>query len=307
LCVAGGWTHALDAADLDDRSAYNFGRGAQMMRTLVLALSIGVGGAGCMKPADDTDGGLTQVEARAAGDALGNGVEEAASTYGPMVAASADSTCITLGGDTLDPDADSIPNNATLTYNCTTQALGYTGTLAGTATVTDDQPAAHAWAFSGSADLHATLTGPGGASITSDWSGSLAGSQASPLGPYALDRVLGVVTVFAAGGGDDGQPVASTTVTEDNDWTVTFTPQATWTPGGVIVTGSLAATGAWNVTVNEKTFSATLATPTPLTVNPACATLLTAGVVTGTYPEAGGTMGSIVVTWTGCGQRTVSR
>ncbi len=268
----------------------------------VVALCIaGATSAGCVKR---DDGGLSQGEAKSAGDALGNGIEDAAATYGPMKASAADTTCIVLSGDQADPDGDSIPLDARLTYDCTTQALGYTGRLTGTQDVMDDQPAAAAWAFTGSADLHASLTGPGGGSITSDWDGSLVGTQASVIGPYALRRTLDVVTVFM-GGGDAG-PRLTSTVTEDNDWTVTFTPQATWTPGGVVVTGSLAATGSWNVDVDGKSFEATLSTPTPLVVTPGCETLITAGVAVGTYPIEGGS-GTITVTWTGCGARTVAQ
>ena len=272
-----------------------------MKRTCMpmLVLVLATGGAGCVK---EDAGGPTDGEARAAGDALGNGLEDSAATYGPMTTSSADTTCVTLGGDSSDPDGDSIPVNATLTYDCVSMAIGYTGTLTGTLSAADDQPAALAWAFTGTADMHAMLTAPGGGSITSDWDGSLVGTQASAIGPYVLERTLDVVTVFQSGG--DLRPV-TTMVVEDNDWTITFTPQATWTPGGLVVTGSLNATGAWNVTVGGKTLTATLTTPTPLTVTPSCETLLTAGVAVGTYPVEGGGTGTITVTWTGCGTRTV--
>jgi len=255
--------------------------------------------AGCTRGGD---GDLTAREVRAAGDALGNGLEDAAAGYGPMVSSAADTACVTPSGDPSDPDGDGIPASATLSYDCTAQALGYTGRLTGTQQVTDDQPAAQAWAFTATADLTASLTGPGGGSITSAWAGSIVGSQAGALGPFALDRTLDVATSFVTGPDGGG---TTTTVTEDNDWTVTFTPQASWTPGGVIVTGSLAATGAWNVTVGATTLAATLATPTPLTITPGCATLITAGVAVGSYPLEGGGTGTITVTWTGCGLRTV--
>jgi len=271
--------------------------GVTMRRTCLLIAVLGLGVAGCM----NQTGGVTASQARAAGDALGNGVEDSAAMYGPMVTTAVDTTCVTLGGDTTDPDGDAIPTSATLTYDCTAHALGYTGTLTGTLAVTDDQPSTLAWAFTGTADLHASLTGPAGGSITSDRTGSLVGSQGGALGPYALDRSLHVVTVFT--GAVYGN---STTVTEDDGWTATFTPQATWTPGGVVVTGSLDAAGSWNVTVGGQTLTATLSTPTPLTVDPACETRITGGVVTASYPLDGGGTGTITVTWTGCGARTVA-
>jgi hypothetical protein len=278
-----------------------------MKRTWIVAVSVagaGIAAGGCKH--DDGDG-LTQEQVRAAGDALGNGIEDSASAYGPMVMTAADLGCTTLSGDTADPDGDAIPTAATLTYNCTSRALGYTGMITGTVAVTDDQPAALAWAFTGDADLHASLSSTGGAGLTSDWSGTIVGSQATGVGPFALDRALDVVSTFTAGGGDLG-PRTMTTVVEDNAWTVTFTPTVSWSAGQLVVNGELAATGSWNVTVDENpTLTATLATPMPLVVMPSCETLLTAGVVTATYPEEGGTTATITVTWTGCGQRTVTR
>ncbi len=276
-----------------------------MPKACLLVASMVAGITGCAQ-SDDGGGGLEQTQVKAAGDALGNGIENSAATYGPMTGSGADSTCVTLTGDPADPDGDAIPNDATLNYDCTAQALGYTGMLTGKLNVVDDDPETLAWAFTGSADMSASLTGPGSASLTSDWTGSLVGSQVTALGPYALDRTLDVETVFASGGGDLGGARTMTTVIEDNDWTVTFTPRATWTPGGVVVDGTLDATGAWNVTVDDQTLTATLATPTALTVTPSCETLLTAGVATGSYPVEGGGTATITVTWTGCGQRSVT-
>jgi hypothetical protein len=279
-----------------------------MKRTSTVAMCLALAATACMKNGDGDDGTLTEAQTRAAGDALGNGVEDSAKSYGPMVSSGADLACTTLSGDTSDPDGDAIPTGATLTYNCTSRALGYTGMLTGTIAVTDDEPAMLAWAFTGDADLHASLTGPGGATLTSDWNGSIIGSQATGAGPFALDRSLDVVTTFVTGGGDLGGEPTMTSVVEDNAWTITFTPTLSWQAGQLVVNGNLAATGSWNVTVDQNpTLTATLATPTPLVVMPSCETLLTSGVVTATYPiEMGGTE-TLTVTWTGCGQRTVSR
>lgn len=265
------------------------------MTRLAWLIACGALATGCMK-----QGGLSDAEAHSAGDSLGAGIEDSAKAYGPMTAAGADSMCVVLSGDTADTDQDSIPANAKLTYNCTSTLLGYTGTLTGTLNVADDQPSAIAWAFTGMGDLHATLTGPFGGNIKRDWTGSLKGAQTSAIGPFTTTRKLDVTTVFTPA----GQHPSSTTVTEANDWTVTFTPMATWTPGGVSVTGSLAATGSWNVDVEGEMFDATLATPTPLHLDPACASRVTSGVVKGTYTD-GKAMKSITVTWTGCGVHTV--
>jgi len=253
---------------------------------------------GCVRK----DDGLTDAEARSAGDALAAGIEDSASGFGKVSAGTtADATCVVASGDSGDPDLDSIPNNAKLTFDCASTLFGFTGTLTGTMGVVDDQPAAVAWAFTGMADLDASLTGPDSASIVRDWSGTIVASQASPVGPFKLQRTLDVTTVFTGARG------AQTTVTEDNDWAVTFTPMATWTPGAVIVTGKLAATGSWNITVGEHSATATLATPTPLTLDPACASRITAGSVAASYVDDAGNEGTISVTWSACGVKTVVR
>ena len=253
---------------------------------------------GCAKNNDS----FSNAEARNAGDSLGAGVEESAKGFGKVSdGTSADAACVVLSGDTADPDLDNIPNNAKLTYNCTGMLLGLTATVTGTMGVVDDSPAAAAWSFTGMADLHGSLTNTGGASIVRDTDGMIVATQTSALGPYKLQRMLDIVTVFT------GERGATATVNEDNDWAVTFTPMASWTPGGVIVTGSLNVTGAWNVSVGEKAAMATLATPTPLTINPGCASLVTAGTVVATYDGPNVGDGTITVNWTGCGVHTVTR
>jgi hypothetical protein len=266
--------------------------------TVRLALLASVLAAmGCVKK---DSGSIGQAEAQSAGDSLGTSIEDGAGAFGPVNAgAAADAACVTLSGNTADADLDSIPVSATLTFNCTATSLGYTGTLTGTESVMDNQPAAIAWAFAANADMHASLTGPLGASITRDWSGDITATQASLVGPFALERNLDATTVFKTAGG------RTTTVTEMNAWTITYTPQATWTPGGVVITGSLTATGTWDATVGSKSANATLATPTALTLTPSCATRVTGGVLTGTY-EGDKLTRTLTVSWTGCGARTVT-
>ena len=46
---------------------------------------------------------------------------------------------------------------------------------------------------------------------------------------------------------------------------------------GVVITGSLAVTGNWSVTVNNATADATLSTASALTLTPTCASRVTAG------------------------------
>jgi hypothetical protein len=267
------------------------------MRMKLLLVSL-IACAGCAKQST-TNGTFGQADSQSAGQALAVGIEDSAKTYGPVNTngAGADAACVTLSGDTTDSDQDTIPASATLTFNCTSTSLGYTGTVTGTEMITDTAPSAVAWAFSATADLNGSLVGPGGASITQARVGTIVATQPSN---FVLARTLDVTTVFA--GADQG---ASVTVTENTDWTVTFTPMLTWTPGGAAVTGSLTATGSWDVTVGNAAAAATLATPTALTLTPSCETRVTAGTVMATY-QGEAQQHSISVTWTGCGTSTVT-
>src|SRR5688500_11131422 len=109
---------------------------------------------GCVKK----DDGLTNAEARSAGDALATGIEDSALGFGKVSEGStADASCVVAVGDAGDADMDNIPTNAKLMYNCTGKLLGFTGTLTGSMGVVDDQPSAVAWAFTGMSDLDASL------------------------------------------------------------------------------------------------------------------------------------------------------
>ncbi len=260
------------------------------MRAYLLVIAL----AACAKQSSGTFG---QAEATYAGQTLASGVEDNAAAYGQVnTGVGFDAGCVTASGDTTDPDGDSIPTDATLTFNCTNSGFGLTGMVTGTETVTDTQPSQAAWAFAATAMFHATLTSQAGASITQDRSGTLTATQASATGPFSLARTLDATTVFK---GDRGNTLA--TVDETNGWTMTYTPSASWTPGGVVVGGSLGVTGSWSVTVNDKAADVTLNATTPLTLTPSCATRVTAGTLVGTYPA-----GTITVTWTGCGVSTVT-
>jgi hypothetical protein len=201
---------------------------------------------------------------------------------------------VTLSGNIGDPDMDNIPTDATLTYDCTETEDGLTGTL----TVEDTEPTTAAWAFSGSADLHSSLT-EGKASIVVDRNGTLVGTQTSATGPFGLARTLDVTTSLTAATG------ASATIDESTDWTLTFTPGASWTPGSTVVGGTLAVSGSWQVTIGDDKADATLATPTALTVDPTCATRVTGGVATATWMD-GASSATLTVTWTGCGEHAAT-
>jgi hypothetical protein len=129
---------------------------------------------------------------------------------------------------------------------------------------------------------------------------NLARRVADVVGVAGSELTEPVVAPVFQSGGDLGP--RTSTVTENNDWVVTYTPIVMWTPGMLTVTGKLTATGTWIVDTDSDTAEANLSTPTPLTLDPECATGITAGLVKGTYGEGH----EITVTWTACGQRTVT-
>jgi len=265
------------------------------VKSLLTYCSIAAAGLGCAKQ----ESALTAADSQSAGVALAAGVEDSATQFGPLTAAQFAPSCVSLTGDITDPDGDRIPTSATLNFSCSQTLAGYTGMVTGTLMITDDKPNEFAWAFTGSANLHSSLVAPSSASITNDRTGQLVGSQGSATGPFSLARTQDVTTQFRAANGN------TVDVVEDTDWMVMYTPQVTWRPGEVAVTGTITASGMWNVTVGPRSANATITTPTPLILTPGCNTRITGGTVTGTY-EGGGKTNTITVTWTGCGQSAVT-
>ena len=271
-----------------------------MTRFLVLASCITA--TACVAKTRGQDQSLNQSEASVAGGSLATEVENSGQTFGPVNSGSSlDRSCVELSGDIADADGDSVPVAATLTFDCTTKALGFTATLTGTESVVDDQPNLAAWSFTAQAHLEAVLTGPTGDTLTIDRDGSIVATQDGLLGPYHLQRNLAVSTVAAG-----SKPA---TIEADNAWMMTFKPQLEqpWSGGDPVVGGKLDASGTWNFTVsdasNEISVEATI--DGSVTLSPSCATRVTSGTVTGTFAADGATK-SIEVTWSSCGQHTVA-
>src|SRR5580765_7009043 len=101
------------------------------MRAYLLLLVVGA----CAK---QSSGSIGQDQASYAGQVLASAVEDNATAYGAVnTGVGFDASCVTASGDTADVDGDSIPANATLTFNCSNTAFGLTGMLTGTESVTD--------------------------------------------------------------------------------------------------------------------------------------------------------------------------
>ena len=267
------------------------------MKTSLGLWLVVVASAGCA--AKKADGTIGQADSQSAGNALATEIEDGAAGFGPVASQGAAApSCVTLSGDTADTDGDSIPASATLTFNCTATQGGYTGMVTGTEMVTDPKPNTVEWAFTATANLHLSLTGPAGASITNDRTGTIVGAQAGTT--FSLARTLDSTTTLKATPNGTG-----VSIDENNAWTITYAPTLAWVPGAVVVGGTVTAAGSWSVTIGNNAADATLATTTPLTFSPTCATRVTGGALTATY-EGGGHMNTLTVAWTGCGARTVT-
>ncbi len=262
-------------------------------------ITIAIASSGCVGSGKTQDPNLGQAEAASAGDTLGAGIEQTAQTFGQIMPSPAvDPPCVTVSGNLEDTDQDRIPLSGYVKYACTGMNGGFTATLDGTLVVTDDDPAAAKWAFTGMADMQATFTGPLGGTSVTEWTGDLVATQAGAAGPFGLHREVTATTTITGAAG------RSVVIVEDNDWTVTYTPQVTWSPGQLAVMGSLSVDGMWHVDVGDKSADAQLVSAVPLTLDPSCYSRITAGKLIAKY--AGPVYGrGITVTWTGCGQRLV--
>jgi hypothetical protein len=238
---------------------------------------------------------FTNAQANAAGQALAAGAEETAGRFGPVAPSTFAPGCVTASGDTADADGDTIPATATLTFDCSQRRLGFTGTLTGTESIADGEPNALAWAFTAGVDLHASLTGPFGGSMVVDTRGAVVASQGSALGPFRLASTLDVVSTITNVRG------VITDVAESLDATMSYAPDVSWSPGGPVVTGTIAVDGSWLVSVDDTAAEATLSTPVPLTTRPSCESRITAGTV-----EARFVAGTITVQWSGCDRSSVT-
>jgi hypothetical protein len=247
-----------------------------------------------------TQQAFTRAQAKLAGRALAAGIEEAAQRYDPIApAAMLDAECTTLSGDTTDVDGDGIPASAKLTFDCSKRRLGFTGTLTGVESVSDQQPDAVAWAFDAGVELQSTLTGPFGGSMVVDAYGTVLASQQGVAGPFELAVGLDVESLITNVRGIE------TEILEDIEWTVSYAPELAWAPGDLAVVGKLSTDGVWNVSVNDISAVATLRTPTALSFEASCETRVTAGLVEASL-AFGERAATIAVEWSGCGQPVVS-
>ncbi len=280
------------------------GAGAAATLTLSLVIAPACSSGAGMGEADARPGDLpfSDLQARMAAQSLGAEITLAARLFSPLVTSSFDSQCYSIAGDSNDSDGDTIPVDATLTLDCSERFLGAQGTLTGTFSVSDTQPDAKAWAFTASEDFSVAATGPFGGMASMGSTGSITASQGGGLfgGPYDLvATILSQAQIVNVMGQEFN-------ISNDIDWTVSFKPDLEWSAGAVPVVGVLEINGSWSVGVNARAAVATLTTPEPLTFNPNCQTLLTAGIVRAEATFENNEPAVIRLVWEGCGMPTVT-
>ncbi len=253
--------------------------------------------AGCKEEEPKAIGpGQSQI----AGGALADSVEQGALQFQGTNPA-AGFTCHSVSGDPSDTDQDGIPANVTVVYsNCSQSGNGVIVTLNGQQSVQDLNLSAASFDFALASDISIGVTSTAGGSIMANEDFTLTGSQ--PAGGYQID-VDGSRSVDAAGDGNTFQ------YDEDVAWAENYTPGSAWAPGAPLVAGTYTVNGDWAVAVdfNQENASANanVTTVTPLSLDPACESLITGGTISASYQGPEGQR-SLTVQWNGCGSHTVT-
>lgn len=211
--------------------------------------------------------------------------------------------CPTLSPATItDTDHDGVPDQVTETYttaNCTDNTSG-TLSLSGTFGISDP-----------------TTTTPDlnyNASITSFvlHSAGTSGSSAFDItlgidGTIDIAETVGSITEtgnYSLSVNETQPQAVKDSVAANLTATYTFPATALLVEGQQLPGGTYSANGTETFTFNGTTYTFTLATTTPLVVDPtSCPTGVTAGEITLTF----GSSGSVNITWTSCGVFTVAQ
>jgi hypothetical protein len=208
-------------------------------------------------------------------------------------------TCNQISGDTSDADADLIPADATITESDCVMVNGTTTITAnGSISVRDDEPATRAWAFTQTLGVSVKIE-DSGATSNATLTGTRVGSH--PGGSFQTAENLSENVVQAA----QGQTMQAN---EDVNWTTNYAPSSSWLPGDPVVAGTFTVDGGWSVAITGGDGALyggtmTIATPTPLTVDPSCFTYVSAGELTASM-DGGARV--LTIDWIGCDDYTVT-
>lgn len=259
--------------------------------------------AGCAPKEEEAEGILGEENSQAAGEALQASIEGGAAAYRTEESAAFGGSCISLSGNTADTDDDNIPEEVTVTYtDCSGTDWRGTATLNAVKSLRDDDPQVAAFLFTADASGDLALVGGNGGTLDVHHDHVIQGSQ--PGSEYQLD--VDGTNSFEAHGPNGGFLLRGE---ETLDWVERYAPSAPWIPGLGPVAGTYSVNGTYAVSLESSNASvaadAVLTTIAPMTIDPACSTLVVGGSVEATYegPEEDRMLS---VTWTGCGQGSVS-
>ena len=201
---------------------------------------------------------------------------------------------------TVDGDGDGVPGALDETYTaCKFPGNGVYAQYDGTIDWSDPTPVVADTSAHLSYSMTALLsTNAGDYSVTAQVTGSADVSSPS-AGEYQMVGNGGGTTTYHT-------PNKDKVVDHTHQWTWTYTPSGPFHLGGAIADGTMSATGHWTFQSGSKSRDVNVTTVTPLTIVPraTCPTHVTGGELQGTFSD-GAKTGTITVTWTGCGQRTV--
>jgi hypothetical protein len=206
--------------------------------------------------------------------------------------------CVTVNPNpVVDTDQDGVPDNATFTFDCSSDRPLYTLTTKGTLQVSDPSGNAGTWGFDSTSDLtHTTTNKLKGVTVTETVKGSRSprktGDQIVQSHNITLTRAVG------------SEPTATVT----NLWNLTF--NAT-TPGSIVMgellpAGTLSVAGNFSFSKSAVSRTWTLSTISPLQYDPSCAEPLkiVAGTLRATLSAVAGN-GYLEVQYGACGTEPV--
>jgi len=198
--------------------------------------------------------------------------------------------CWTVSGDQTDSDGDGVPDSVSITYtSCTDSYDGWTETYDGTETFSDPTANTSDWAYADVYDLTVAAT-DGTDSETDHMTGS------DSFGPDGASWKDSETFADDYSGTYQGQAFSGHAT---EDWAEVYTPNGAWSPDQPLVAGTYTVTGDWSDTIDGQSVSASISTPDPLVIDPACDTYFVSGTVVATDGTNTETL-----TWTGCDQYT---
>lgn len=171
-------------------------------------------------------------------------------------------TCVSYLNGGTDTDGDGIPDDDVIQVNCSATVGGVVRTIAGTITVSDDNPAVADFNYGATYNLSATSDDGQGNTASASTSASTEASDTG--GVYSVD-FSGFESLSANIDGDN------VTVSEVHAWTVEYTPASAWSPGDALVAGDMSIDGSWTIGGTMGDGVLVLSTSVPLHVDPACA------------------------------------